>query len=102
MLEPTHTEQARNNLRIWQQNVNRSLVAQLDLINNADPQHYDIIAIQEPHIDFQNDMRASQKWRAVLPTPYSADKDMRMRSCTLINAELNSVEWEAVPVDSYD
>lgn len=70
----------RTTLRIWQQNINKSLIGQLDLLNMVDSQKYDIIAFQEPHVDFQNDSRATAKWRSILPTPYNTDQSRRMRS----------------------
>ena len=41
-------------------NLNRSLTAQLDLINEIDSQDIDFVFIQEPHIDFLNQTRANQ------------------------------------------
>ena len=48
------TPDARENqkLWIWQQNINQSLEGQLDLLHSLKADRYDIVAIQEPHIDF--------------------------------------------------
>ena len=54
-------------VNVWQQNLNKSDVAQQDLIS-IDPNTYDIIAIQEPYIDFLGNTRANQRWYPLLPT----------------------------------
>ena len=38
-------------LRIWQQNVNKSLTAMDDLLHSASPADYDILAIQKLYLD---------------------------------------------------
>ena len=38
-------------LQIWQQNINKSLEGQLDLLQSLKENNYDIVAIQKPHID---------------------------------------------------
>jgi len=54
-------------IRFWQQNVNKSLISQLDLLNNIDPKQFDFVFIQEPHIDFLNLTRANHYWTVVYP-----------------------------------
>lgn len=54
-------------VRIWQQNLNKSPVAQLHFLNSLDPTLYDIAAIQEPYLDFQGLTRASSRWRVHYP-----------------------------------
>jgi hypothetical protein len=39
-------------LRIWQQNLNHSLEGQLDLLQLLKAMDYDLVMLQEPHIDF--------------------------------------------------
>ena len=39
-------------VHIWQQNINRSVEGQLDLLHSLETNKYDIVAIQEPHVDF--------------------------------------------------
>jgi hypothetical protein len=43
---------AINRIRIHQQNLNKLLIASEHILNSNAPEHYDIIAIQEPYIDF--------------------------------------------------
>ncbi|KAF8510090.1 hypothetical protein JB92DRAFT_462007 [Gautieria morchelliformis] len=45
-------------LRVRQQNVNKSLTATSEILAKCSPDHYDILAIQEPHIDFLGNTRA--------------------------------------------
>jgi hypothetical protein len=58
-----HAEQ----LRIWQQNVNRSRMAHEDLLESLKTAVYNICAIQEPAINSFNNMLANTKWRVVYP-----------------------------------
>ncbi|KAG6852016.1 hypothetical protein C0991_004098 [Blastosporella zonata] len=46
--QPPYTSQK---IHIWQQNVQKSLTAQTNLINNIKPEAWDIIALQEPYIN---------------------------------------------------
>ena len=62
-------------LQIRQQNVNKSLMAVLDLLNSALPEKSDIITIQEPYIDFLGNARANPKWYTVYPKTYYSDKE---------------------------
>jgi len=47
-----------NCLLICQQNVNKSLVAQGDLLNQLNPDNCNIAAIQEPYLDANHNSRA--------------------------------------------
>jgi hypothetical protein len=38
-------------LRIWQQNVHKSKTAQEYVLNTANPENWDVIALQEPWFD---------------------------------------------------
>jgi hypothetical protein len=49
-------------LRIWQQNINRSLLGQQDLLNMLGNNDYDICAIQEPYLDYMHKTRANALW----------------------------------------
>ena len=46
------TEPPPPRLHIWQQNLNKSDKAQYDLINMPLHKSWDILALQEPYIDF--------------------------------------------------
>jgi hypothetical protein len=48
----THTTQQQP-LQIQQQNMNKSLKSQIDLLANLKRNEYDLCLIQEPYIDFK-------------------------------------------------
>ena len=90
-------------LKIWQQNVNKSMDAQQvmlhRLLDDNDP--YDIIAIQEPCIDFLKLTRALPHWRVVYPHRHH-DTTARVRSVTLVSDRLSTNAWAAIPLGSMD
>ena len=79
-------------LRIWQQNINKSLLAQQDLINNIRPDDYELILIQEPYMDHNQKTRASSHWRVVYPSTYYTD----------LSAKLNTNSWRQMDVPCGD
>ncbi|KAG1785103.1 uncharacterized protein HD556DRAFT_1199776, partial [Suillus plorans] len=54
-------------LRIWQQNLNGSLIAQLSLLNNPAVADWDILLLQEPHINFLRNTSANHHWHVLYP-----------------------------------
>src|SRR6201996_1194005 len=88
-------------VRIWQQNLNKSPVAQLHLLNSLNPSLYDIAAIQEPHLDFQGLTRASSRWRVHYPDRYAFNRK-DTRSLLFINARLSTNAWTPIAIDSHD
>ncbi|KAF8545757.1 hypothetical protein OG21DRAFT_1385528, partial [Imleria badia] len=54
-------------LRIWQQNLNTSPAAQHSLINSTKPDDYNIIATQEPHINFLNNTISNRHYHVLYP-----------------------------------
>lgn len=52
-------------LRFVQLNVNKSNTSQSALLHNV--ADFDLVFLQEPHIDFLNNTRASQQWRVIYP-----------------------------------
>ena len=86
-------------LRFVQLNVNKSNTSQSALLHSiAD---YDLVFLQEPHIDFLKNTRASQQWRVIYP-PRHKDSPSRTRSITLINTRIATNGWTAIPIDSPD
>ena len=86
-------------LRFVQLNVNKSNTSQSALLHSiAD---YDIVFLQEPHIDFLKNTRASQQWRVIYP-PRHKDSPNRTRSVTLISTHIATNGWTAIPIDSPD
>jgi len=90
-----------NQLRIYQLNCNASNDAQLIMLNSLNPNDWDIIALQEPYIDFNGVTRATPPWRVVYPSRhYVAPQETR--SVMLINKKLATNHWEALPLNSSD
>lgn len=86
-------------LRFVQLNVNKSNTSQSALLHSiAD---YDLVFLQEPHIDFLKNTRASHQWRVIYP-PRHKDSPKRTRSVTLVNTRIATNGWTAIPVDSPD
>ena len=54
-------------LRIRQQNTNKSLIAQTDMLHRMVPKLFDIIGIQEPYLDHFHNTCTSQHWYTVYP-----------------------------------
>ncbi|KAG2071041.1 hypothetical protein BDR04DRAFT_1017112, partial [Suillus decipiens] len=55
-------------LKIWQQNLNASLVAQESLMNSPDVIQQDLLIIQEPHINFLHNTCASHHYHILYLT----------------------------------
>ncbi|KAJ6495891.1 hypothetical protein DFH09DRAFT_946114, partial [Mycena vulgaris] len=86
-------------LRIWQQNLNRSLAAQLDMLQSLNPNKYDIALMQEPTMDQRNRSRTNLRFHAVYPT-HHATAPNSTRSLILVNTHLPSSSWSPIPLDS--
>lgn len=90
-----------SHLRIWQQNLNKSLISQQHLLNTAHPRNWDILLLQEPW--FGNTVtRASHSWRVLYPDTYFRDKSSIMRSIILINTNLSTEHYEQIQFQSTD
>ena len=91
----------RNHLRIWQQNLNKSLIAQQHLLNSTSPQDWDILLLQEPW--FGNTVtRATHSWRVLYPDIYFEDKTTNLRSIILINSNLSTDCYEQIQFQNTD
>lgn len=89
-------------IRIWQQNLNRSQMGQQETINTVSPQHYDIIAIQEPWKNRINHQSTSSlKWRSVYPSRHATHPE-DTRSLLLVSTHLSTNSWSELNVDSSD
>lgn len=102
-LLPPMNEQPQCNkpLHIWQQNINKSLISQLNLLNNTDPKLFNFIFLQEPHIDFLNSTRANHQWTVVYPTYHHANPKST-RLVTLISTNISKNKWKQVHIQSND
>ena len=100
MTDTTDDREPRK-LRIWQQNLNRSLEGQLDLLQSLKDDDYDIVALQEPHIDFLGRTRANPYWTVIYPKRHLADPK-KTRSIILMNRKISTNNWDEIPLDSTD
>ena len=91
----------RRNLQIQQQNVNKSLHSQLDLLATLKRNKYNICAVQEPHIDFKGMTRANYQWFTIYPSTHTMSPE-HTRSVLLINANLLTNDWKQISIPHPD
>ena len=96
---PTYT--MLDKLQIWQQNLNKSHIAQLTLVNSTPPGDWDILALQEPSLNSLGNTRANTHWRVVYPTAKYTNKD-KPRAVTLISSRISTDTWKQVEFPSAD
>ncbi|KAJ8582675.1 hypothetical protein M405DRAFT_699450, partial [Rhizopogon salebrosus TDB-379] len=89
-------------LKIWQQNLNTSLTAQESLLNSPEISQWDILAIQEPHINFLRNTRANHHWHVLYPTHHLTHPQQRSRAVTLVRSQLDTNTWKQIPFPSSD
>jgi hypothetical protein len=82
-------------LHIRQQNVNKSLISQLDLLESLKRNDYNICAIQEPYIDFRGKTQANRQWITIYPNTHHEHPDST-QSITLINTNLITDSWKQI------
>ncbi|KAJ6469849.1 hypothetical protein C8R45DRAFT_765308, partial [Mycena sanguinolenta] len=88
-------------LRIWQQNLNKSLKAQHDMLGSLKPKKYDLALIQEPSIDFRNMLRTNHAFTSVYLTPHATSPE-RTQTLILVNALILFSTWNTIPIPSSD
>lgn len=89
-------------LRIRQQNTNKSLTATLDLLSRCSLDRYDVIAIQEPYIDFLGNACTNAHWYSIYPQSHYKEGQQRTRSMILVNKRIATESWSAIEVGSPD
>ena len=90
-------------LQIWQQNINKSRVCQLDLIGSGRlaKKEIDIVALQEPYMSHEGNTIAVRHWTVIYPTTH-ASKAEKTRSVMLIRNDMPSDAWEQIDFESGD
>ena len=101
MSDTTDNRETTWKLRIWQQNINHSLEGQLDLLHLLKDNKYDIVALQEPHIDFLGCTRANLHWTVIYPTKHW-DHPGKTRAIILINCNISTNNWDEILLASPD
>ncbi|KAF5375879.1 hypothetical protein D9615_008261 [Tricholomella constricta] len=89
-------------LRIWQQNVRKSDLAQATVLNTARPEDWDVIALQEPFLDRLGNTKASPFWTVCYPYHHRRDGSTRSRSVLLINSNIATDAYTLLNVPSTD
>ena len=101
MPENPQEERLDRTLKIRQQNVNKSLISQLDLLASLRRDDYDVCTIQEPYIDFNGKTRANRQWITVYPNTHSEHPDAT-RSVILVNTNLVTDTWKQIQLQHPD
>ena len=91
-----------NRLRIWQQNVAKASTAQHDVLASANPQDWDILALQEPYLDHLGLSRANTHWNVTYPSNKNLDNQNRVRSVILVNTNIQSTQIQQIKIPSND
>lgn len=101
-MSSTAEPEPQRQIRIWQQNLNKSLAAQEELLHSLDPKSFDIIILQEPYFDHFNNTRANCHWRPLLPWKHMDRPPRSSRAAILVNTNLSTNSYVQLPVDSPD
>ena len=98
-----HEGGTRSEIVIWQQNVNKSQTGQHDLISSGRLAHVgiDIVALQEPAVNYLGKTIAARDWIPVYPSMHKKEPS-KTRSLILINAAILTERWEQVDFPSGD
>src|SRR5882672_2895024 len=88
-------------IRIRQQNTNKSLVAQIDMLHRLDPKLFDIAAIQEPYLDFNHNTHANHHWYTIYPREHFVEPK-KTGSVMLIGKHMPTDSWSQVDFSSSD
>src|ERR1700723_3503745 len=92
----------KEHLVVWQQNLNKFSDAQLDLLHYLYPDQYDIVATQEPYINFLGNTQATSHWITVYPTGH-LDRMDKMRALIMINQfSISTNSWTQIDIESPD
>ncbi|KAJ7362926.1 hypothetical protein DFH08DRAFT_683329, partial [Mycena albidolilacea] len=101
MSEHPQPSQTGCQFRIWNQNLNKSLDAQIDLLHNLSPHYFHLALLQEQCCDFRGLSRSTRGFVSIYPPSHA--KDLRAsRSMILVNARLPASAWRVVNIQSPD
>ena len=98
-----HERGTRSELTIWQQNVNKLQTGQHELISSGKLAYtgIDIVALQEPAINYLGKTIAARDWIPIYPSTHEKEPG-KSRSLMLINATIPTENWEQVEFPSGD
>ena len=92
--QPTTVVAGRSTTKIsiCQQNVNKSLIAQEDLLHRLKLKKYNVAAIQEPYLHHHHNSHASLHWYTVYPKEHYIDPD-KTWTIILVNKKISTDSW---------
>jgi hypothetical protein len=96
-----HIGNRRTTIQICQQNTNKSLISQLDLLQTLRRSDYDICLIQEPYINFRGKTRANRNWIVIYPDTHQQHPD-NTRSVIPVNTNLSTDSWKQIHLEHPD
>ncbi|KAJ7134457.1 hypothetical protein C8R44DRAFT_600089, partial [Mycena epipterygia] len=103
MNTPSRGDPLPKRLRLWQQNLDRGLNNQHELLQTMGRDKYHFAALQEPYVGPGNVTRANSYWRPVYPTGHSKEAGARRpRAVTLVNTSLPTNVWSQLSIASPD
>jgi len=88
-------------LKIWQQNINASNVAQQHCLETMKDQQVDIALLQEPYVDPMGSSHANLSWHPIYPKGHQPHFN-KTRSLILVNTHLHTNSWAPIDMDSPD
>ena len=99
----TNAAKGKNDIVIWQQNINKSRTCQHDLISSGKliEKGIDIVAFQEPSVNAFNKTIASKDWKAIYPSTHESSPQMT-RTLILVRDGILTDSWEQLEIQSGD
>ncbi len=97
---PMNKANTTNHLCIWQQNMAKSSTVQHDVLASANPQKWDIIALQEPYLDSLRLTQANTHWNVIYPSNKNLENQNQVCSITLVNTNIQSTQIQQIKIQS--
>ncbi|KAG2051729.1 hypothetical protein BDR06DRAFT_889424, partial [Suillus hirtellus] len=97
-----HQPTDRDNFKIWQQNLRKSLNAWEHMLHNLDPNVYDMACIQEPYfnpINLANTSTLGRFWDVIYPSNHHSHA-ARSQTLILVNKCISKNNWHIIPINS--
>ena len=92
-----HQHAFTGNIHILQLNLNKSIHAHLELMNDRLSTLYELILIQEPHTNTFNNIRTSTNFRVIYPS-HRLQSDNPIRSVIWVNNSIDTSNWIALNI----
>lgn len=89
-------------LQVWQQNLNNSLIAQHSLLNGPIAHKWNIIALQEPHINSMKNTISSPFFHTIYLSTRLSSPESKSQAVMLVSKSLDTDSWQQIPFPSPD